>query len=419
MRCARSPRAFSQRSHRLRVAACKPLRRIAPASVSALTSWTMTTKNTSLLLPTMALLTAPLWSSLCSGGEAPIYTLHLLKPPGQLGDYIVVTGINNAGVAVGATASPNCSGSCAVAWYSDSSIPLGPIDGGRGDKANAINNAGQIVGTTYVEDGSDGELHQAVIWTDDKASVLPPPNPSFNQTYAAAVNDVGQVVGWAFHPLSEEGLRAKPVVWTGLTPTLLDLMADCPIGVPSGVNNSGLVIGTIYCNSFDHPSAAVVWHGTTVSLLPEVAIPAEKAGQANGVNDLGVVVGISLTADDSIPVAWVDRRVIKLEAGPRQPFTATAVAINNRGMIVGRIENAVLWTNIDAAPQDLNRIIGDAAASEYTLIEAMGINDDCAIVVNGTNNRTHGPAALLLTLNDPSLCVSGRTATLTTPTSHQ
>jgi uncharacterized membrane protein len=113
-------------------------------------------------------------------------------------------------------------------------------------------------------------------------------------------------------------------------------------------------------------------------------------------------------AETSFAVAWANGGIKKLGTVPGRHVNAAAYAVNNLGMIVGKTSYATLWSHLDAPPQDLSKLIGDAAAAEFTLKEATGINDHCAIVLNGENNETHADAALLLTLNDPSSCVNER-----------
>jgi hypothetical protein len=93
---------------------------------------------------------------------------------------------------------------------------------------------------------------------------------------------------------------------------------------------------------------------------------------------------------------------------------SAATAINSRGIIVGKSwapgakgPHAVLWGNMGAAIQDLNNLISAADASEIILQFAYSINDSCSIAVEGLTRQTKISQAVVLTLNDPSMCVNG------------
>ena len=184
------------------------------------------------------------------------------------------------------------------------------------------------------------------------------------------------------------------------------------------INNNGLVVGTIGCGDYTLP---VVWHGTTATPLPVVGGSGHGGGQAVGVNDLDLIVGLSgLLPSDGYglidccePVAW-DKGVLTHLARLSPGYAGVATAANNRGIIVGQSAtidstqyHATLWSSVGADAQDLNSLISASVGEQYMLTDAIGINDSCTILVNGFDRNTGADEAFLLTLIDESSCVNG------------
>jgi len=331
-----------------------------------------------------------------------------------------VTGVNDADEAVGASGDGTsaCPYECAVIWHDGTPTLLAtPADFASG--ATAINNAGQVVGGMYPIPGGK---NTAVVWNNGKPTLLPAPAPQFTNSFAYAINDAGQVAGYVFDSISAPYFEAT--VWNGLTPMVLDGVPGCTYSsFASGINGNGLIVGYLGCGKDGDPEPAV-WHGTTATLLPIPIKPTigGPGGRAFAVNDLGLVVGASNNAGgNNTPTninatAWANGVVTDLGPFPTKEGSSSALAVNKQGIIVGKsawvvqelIAHAALWSPIGAAPQDLNDLIGTAAA-EVTLTEATGINNHCTIVANG-HSQTGGYEAFLLKLIDPANCVKGLVA---------
>jgi probable HAF family extracellular repeat protein len=78
----------------------------------------------------------------------------------------------------------------AVLWNGDSITDLGTL-GGEGSIATAINNNGQIVGSSLQEEGGS----RAFLWEDDEMSNLGVLPEGGDASYATDINSAGQVVG--------------------------------------------------------------------------------------------------------------------------------------------------------------------------------------------------------------------------------
>jgi probable HAF family extracellular repeat protein len=346
----------------------------------------------------------PLMSAV-SAAQSPTFSVQALPNPG--GTRSSVAAINNAGEAVGSVGggSSVCPAGCLVVWIDGTPTPLGSVPGATGADAYGINNAGQVVGTELM---AGNQL--AVIWNNGTPTLLPSPAPQYTQTFATSINDAGQVVGQAADQAGSSNEVLVATEWNGLTPTVLGLLAQCTDPDAFGINNNGLVVGAIYCAD---QAVAVVWHGTTATLLPGLKPGAGIHGVAHAVNNLGVVVGVAATSSGTVAAAaWANGAVTNL--GTLTGYRSSAAAINSRGIIVGEsatvdysVPHAVIWSRIGAAPEDLNSLISNTAAAEIVLTGATGINESCAIVANGYNVSTRAATAYLLTMIDASNCVNG------------
>jgi uncharacterized membrane protein len=315
-----------------------------------------------------------------------------------------VTGINDAGEAVGKVGvllnglpSPACPYECAVIWHDGTPTRL-ETEVNYASEAYAINNSGQIVGTIFP---AGSEQSKAVVWNNGTPTLLPSAAPQYTTIVANSINDAGQVVGYAATP-GESAIEA--IEWNGVTPTVLGT-ACTGYTIATSVNRDGIVVGVTGCPPSNGPynNHATVWRGTTPTLLTRGGFHPK----ANAINNTGLIVGEGLYG----ATAWVGGVVTPLGG-------AIATAVNDLGVIVGKFQgnrnnghyHAAFWSDVSAAPQDLNTLIGEAAR-KYVLIEATGVNGSCAIVANGfLINDPYNSAAFLLKPTDPSSCVNGLVA---------
>lgn len=311
------------------------------------------------------MLGAPFLSAICLA-QSPTFSVQVL---GDLsgGGAAIAHGINTAGEVAGNTdgSLPGCTNGCAVIWRKGTPTPLGRVAGAGGSKAYSLNNAGQVPGAV-----TTSTTTEAVIWKNGTPTVLPSLGPQYTETVAFSINDSGQAVGYALEPLGDGFDDIVQVEWNASTLTVL--------------GGSG--------------------HG---------------GGQAVGVNDLDLIVGLSGPLDSygeivcCEPVAWnkgVLTRLARLSPG----YASVATAVNNRGIIVGQSAtidstqyHATLWNSVGADAQDLNSLISASMAEQYILTDAIGINDSCAILVNGFDRNAGADEAFVLTPTDPSSCVNG------------
>jgi uncharacterized membrane protein len=361
-----------------------------------------------------------LWSTASLAAQSPTFSLRVLDNLSGVGGAAVVNGINDAGEAVGSASggSSSCTNGCAVIWRDGTPTMLGPVSGAIESGAYSINDAGQIAGIFSTGPSIGEPIYQAVIWNNGMPTLLPSPGPQYIETIAASINNSGQVAGSA---LTAFGGEPVAVVWNGLTPTILGTTPGCSYGAASGINNGGLVVGTLYCSYGLETSLPVFWRGTTATRLPVHPTVGTVTASTAAVNDLELIVGMSNDAanPDDAPfeaTAWANGVVTNLGPFPKIQGYSTATAVNNHGIIVGEasfdalVDHAALWSPIGTAPQDLNQLISPAVAKLYVLTGATGINDSCTIVANGYDKKTLANEAFMLKLIDPSNCVKGLVA---------
>jgi probable HAF family extracellular repeat protein len=353
-----------------------------------------------------------LLSAVGLAAQTPTFTVQVLGDiPGGAAAYVY--SVNDADEAVGLVGlgTSVCPDYCAAIWH-DGTPTLLTTQANTGSGAFSINNAGQVAGFIY----PNFSVHYTgVVWNNGTLTLLPPPGPQYTYSFAYSINDAGQVAGYVF---GSSGVPYEAAVWNGLTPMVLGVVPGCTYGSALGISDNGLIVGYLGCGK-DGVAEAAVWKGTTAELLP-IPNPTDGGvgGKAFAVNDSGLIVGSSISAGTPYnATAWVNGVATDLGPFPTKQGSSSAIAVNKQGIIVGKstwvfdeITHAAIWSPIGAAPQDLNSLISKAAAAEFTLTEATGINNSCTIVANGYSNKTGALEAFLLKLIDPSSCVKGLVA---------
>jgi probable HAF family extracellular repeat protein len=256
---------------------------------------------------------------------------------GSLGGDSYALNINNQGQVVGFFETFNCPAhAChhAFLWEKGTMTDLGVLVG-FDSAAYGINDAGQIVGfsssTLDLPSPIVSTPHAAVLW-DHGAIVDLGVSPDDSWASAYAINNRGQVVGTtsifggsAF--LSENGVTSE--------------LAGAPASAED-INDRGQVVGYIGDNRGTLP---VLWEDGTQTTL--AVPPGEwRFAQASGINASGQVSGY-LVDRVGVAVLWQNGNLVMLPPlPPRDTFSrpTAALDINNWGEIVGTSEGrAVVW----------------------------------------------------------------------------
>jgi probable HAF family extracellular repeat protein len=277
----------------------------------------------------------------------PIYTIANLGGAASLSS---TTGyaVNSAGTVAGW--GMNSTGGQQAFVSSGGVLTSLPLGSGTESYAYGINDAGTVVGNTYVGGQSHG-----TIWTGAGATDLGA------NTYATAINNAGEVAG---------GNGGAFVVVDGEVQSLATL-AGIEWSAAYGINNAGEVVGSgqLANGTF----RGLIWNPDgSVALLGTLG---GSSSEATGVNSSGEVVGFASLANGYVNAfSTADGALIDLGTLGESSY---AYGINDSGEIVGYSyladgdQHAFLY--YDGSMLDLNSLL--PANSGWVLEEALGIND--------------------------------------------
>jgi probable HAF family extracellular repeat protein len=148
---------------------------------------------------------------------------------------------------------------------------LGLFPGDDDGSAQAINNAGHIVGSSGRMDPETYEaFYRAFIYFNGVMTPLPVPSP---EAYASDINDAGVVVG----TMRAGGAVSKYHAWVYVDGVVTNLNTLIPSGTglhiafANGVNNAGQIAATAYDAQF-HYHAVLLTPGTGPPPTPTVSI---------------------------------------------------------------------------------------------------------------------------------------------------
>ncbi len=250
---------------------------------------------------------------------------------------------------------------------------LAPIDGIQSQPI-AINNHGLVVG--HAADESVGSYPVAVLW-DDRGNPTYLTGEGNSGAFVTAVNDDGLIAGASDSFAGTVNSHGGFIAPDGFTPN--------PIGDrvgPSDMDSAGRLACTIIDEAFIDRVAGV-WHNGVTTILGSLD-PAQQSF-AHAMNDAGIVVGISDTAQGPIyATKWDSGRVINLggipTADPAWFWISTANDINENGLIVGEAyvnsftTQAAQWPDAAPGPQLLELPEG------FSRSQAEAVNDRGHIV---------------------------------------
>ena len=221
--------------------------------------------------------------------------------------------INNSGQVIGT------SGGHAFSWTRAG----GMVDLGTGE-AVAVNDSGQVVGYS-----NDGGAIVAFSWTPAGGMVKLVLPGGYLYSAAKAVNSNGEVVGFS----SSASFYTHAFAWTaaGGMVDLGTLGPDYPSTLAYGVNDAGQVVGTAFSTSGEQHAFSWTPEGGMVDL----GTLGGSSGVAQWVTDDGQVVGLSRTADGSFHgFSWTAAGGL-VDLGTLGGIVSQPYAVNGKGQVVG------------------------------------------------------------------------------------
>ena len=290
-------------------------------------------------------------------------------------------GVNNRGQVVGVSSTRDGS-SHAFLWQDGKMRDLGTLPGSRtGSRAAAINDRGQIAGTSW---GTNRWTTHAVLWENGTVHDLGTLGGKWS--YATAINNRGQVVGVS---ATNDG-EWHGFLWQN------GRMRDIDDFRPSATNDRGQVVGLgrLPGHSAWRTWRAMLWENGTLRDLG----PRGRFGQASGINERGRIVGTVNARDCARLTTWTrPRPSVTISALLRSPCAGgnhdveSQAAINERGQIAATGKgHAYLWEN--ATRLDLGTLPGGDQSI------AVAINDGGQIVgASGTLHHWEPDRAVLWT----------------------
>lgn len=207
---------------------------------------------------------------------------------------------------------------------------ISPLSGERCN-ANAINDNGLVTGRTTI--GPDLQINHPYLY--DGNTMIDLGTLGGPEGLGVDINNSGWIVGSSY--TNNSAASRRPFIYKGSVLEQLPVPSGTVKGAASGINDSGMVCGSIYLDSLDEDRHAVKWDPlSNVSILPE--LPGDVESAAYAVSNYGEVVGTSRdTANYPTAVIWKDGSVINLndEIDPGLGIYLTfAVDINNQGQIL-------------------------------------------------------------------------------------
>ena len=306
----------------------------------------------------LLLFSACLIVALTSVAEARVHAFYWdsntgMVDLGTLGGDSLSLGINDSGQIVGYSYLTDQGPIHMVMWTTTGGIvDLGSIDNSGNSQGNAINSAGDIVGSGY--DANSKQV--AFFWSSSTGYISLGEVPANGVANGSDINDSDTIAGSAYGP-------GKGFVWRPLQ-LRRKYIGTLPGGATSqafGINNLSHITGTAAL-----PSGALdafVW--TRSDGMRDIGTVQEGVNTYGfAINDKDEVVGFT---GEELPFYWSDATGIR-RLRTLGGINAEAYAINNSGEIVGSCQtptnlfHATLWSSHNATPQDLGTLPGGSTS---------------------------------------------------------
>jgi uncharacterized membrane protein len=197
------------------------------------------------------------------------------------------------------------------------------VPGALGTFPVGINDAGQIVG---------GSSNGAFLYSDGVYTVISIPGVNSNSIEPAGINDVGQIVG-TLSVNSNPGFLAQGFVYKKPLLTTINVLPPYET-YANGINNLGQVVGISCVPDTAKGSVPCKSFLDSNGVLTSINNPAAVSGTfANGINDVGQIVGIYGAASENL--GFIDTGGVFTTISFPDTTSVYATAINDTGQVVG------------------------------------------------------------------------------------
>jgi probable HAF family extracellular repeat protein len=206
-------------------------------------------------------------------------------------------------------------------------VEIGPLEPGQNLCAQAVNNRGQVVGTSDFFGGA-----RAFLFEDGALINLGVLAGNFSS--AEDINERGQIVGLTTTP---EGTVEAVVIEKGVFQTLGQLVPGGAFSGATAINNRGQIVGSARSTpgGGDGPVRAFLWDKGVMINLGTL----DGDSFARDINERGDVVGLFVDTAQNTGFGFLWSKGVMTALGTLGGNFSDAFAINPRGQIVGASTN--------------------------------------------------------------------------------
>jgi probable HAF family extracellular repeat protein len=234
---------------------------------------------------------------------------------------------------------------------------------GYGASPFAINARGQVVGTSQV---LNTNYFHAFPYTNGRMEDLGT-LPGTSGSSAFGINDHGQICG--ISTTTDVNGNPLELAFIYANGHMQDL---APIGSFTSwaidINNRGVIAGFIRPPDI-HTTSSVIYEGATSKII------VGETSWANGINDLGQVVGMHINENGPTAYIWTHGKILYLP-GINGSSSSIGIAINNLGHVAGRsyFASSALYRTFlysDGKSKDL-----DNNSTDYSMPSGINVHDE-------------------------------------------